>query len=79
MGKLKIKKKVGGAKPDVKFTLSDNICAPVAGLSEKDKLELIRNSSTAKQIPKVRLCEGLGNLEIRLWFIAGAHVQGLKH
>ena len=55
MGKLKIKKKVGGAKPDVKFTLSDNICAPVAGLSEKDKLELIRNSSTAKQIPKVNI------------------------
>ena len=55
VGKLKIKKKVGGAKPDVKFTLSDNICAPVAGLSERDKLELIRNSSTAKQIPKVRL------------------------
>ena len=55
VGKLKIKKKVGGAKPDVKFTLSDNICAPVAGLSEKDKLELIRNSSTAKQIPKVNI------------------------
>ena len=55
MGKLKIKKKVGGAKPDVKFTLSDTICAPVAGLSENDKVELIRNSSTAKQIPKVEL------------------------
>ena len=55
VGKLKIKKKVGGAKPDVKFTLSDTICAPVAGLSENDKVELIRNSSTAKQIPKVEL------------------------
>ena len=39
----------------MKFTLSDTICAPVAGLSENDKVELIRNSSTAKQIPKVEL------------------------
>ena len=48
-------KKVNGAKPDVKFTLSDAICAPLSGLSESDKLEMIRNSSTAKQIPKVRI------------------------
>ena len=54
MGKLRIKK-VNGAKPDVKFTLSDAICAPLSGLSESDKLEMIRNSSTAKQIPKVRI------------------------
>ena len=53
-------KKVNGAKPDVKFTLSDAICAPLSGLSESDKLEMIRNSSTAKQIPKVRISvEGL--------------------
>ena len=37
------------------FTLSDMICAPLAGLTENDKLELIRNSSTAKEIPKVDL------------------------
>ena len=51
VGKLKIKK-VNGAKPEVKFTLADSICAEVRGLSEKDKLDLIRNSSTAKEIPK---------------------------
>ena len=54
VGKLRIKK-VNGAKPDVKFTLSDAICAPLSGLSESDKLEMIRNSSTAKQIPKVNI------------------------
>ena len=53
VGKLKIKK-VNGSKPEVNFTLADAICAEVTGLSEKDKLELIRNSSTAKEIPKVR-------------------------
>ena len=53
VGKLKIKK-TNGAKPEVNFTLSDSICAEVSGLSEKDKLDLIRNSSTAKEIPKVR-------------------------
>ena len=53
VGKLKIKK-VNGSKPEVNFTLADSICAEVTGLSEKDKLELIRNSSTAKEIPKVR-------------------------
>ena len=37
------------------FTLADAVCAEVAGLSENDKLELIRNSSTSKQIPKVRI------------------------
>ena len=52
VGKLKIKKE-NGAKPEVKFTLADSICAEVTGISEKDKLELIRNSSTAKEIPKV--------------------------
>jgi len=51
VGKLKIKK-TNGAKPEVNFTLSDSICAEVSGLSEKDKLDLIRNSSTAKEIPK---------------------------
>ena len=54
VGKLKIKK-VNGSKPDVKFTLSDAICAPLSGLSESDKMELIRNSHTAKQIPKVEM------------------------
>lgn len=62
VGKLKIKKKVGGAKPDVKFTLSDTICAPVAGLSENDKVELIRNSSTANQIPKEHMFK-VSNIE----------------
>lgn len=52
VGKLKIKK-VNGAKPEVNFTLADAVCAEVTGLSEKDKLELIRQSSTAKEIPKV--------------------------
>lgn len=51
VGKLKIKK-VNGAKPEVNFTLADVVCAEVTGLSEKDKLELIRQSSTAKEIPK---------------------------
>ena len=51
VGKLKIKK-IAGAKPEVNFTLSDSVCAPLAGLSETDQLELIRNSSTAKEIPK---------------------------
>ena len=52
VGKLKIKK-LTGQKPEVNFTLADAICAEVTGLSERDKLELIRNSSTAKEIPKV--------------------------
>jgi len=51
VGKLKIKK-VNGAKPEVNFTLADIVCAEVKGLSEKDQLELIRQSSTAKEIPK---------------------------
>ena len=34
------------------FTLSDAVCAQITGLSEKEKLELIRQSSTAKEIPK---------------------------
>jgi len=51
VGKLKIKQ-VNKGKPEVSFTLSDMICAPLAGLTENDKLELIRNSSTAKEIPK---------------------------
>ena len=54
VGKLKIKQ-VNKGKPEVSFTLSDMICAPLAGLTENDKLELIRNSSTAKEIPKVDL------------------------
>ena len=51
MGKLRIRK-VNGAKPEVNFTLSDAVCAPLAGLSEMDKLDLVRNSSTYQQIPK---------------------------
>merc|ERR1712013_971995 len=51
VGKLRIKK-VPGQKHDVNFTLSDSICAPVAGLNEFDKNALVRNSSTSMQIPK---------------------------
>ena len=51
VGKLRIRK-VNGAKPEVNFTLSDAVCAPLNGLSETDKLDLIRNSSTHQQIPK---------------------------
>jgi len=51
VGKLRIRK-VTGAKPEVNFTLSDAVCAPLAGLSENDKMELVRNSSTYQQIPK---------------------------
>ena len=58
VGKLKIKK-VNGAKPEVNFTLADIVCAEVKGLSEKDQLELIRQSSTAKEIPKVLLISPL--------------------
>lgn len=59
VGKLKIKK-VNGSKPEVNFTLADAICAEVTGLTDKDKLELIRNSSTAKEIPKVNLRDEIG-------------------
>ena len=52
VGKLKIKK-TNNSKPEVNFTLADSICAEVTGLSERDKLDLIRASSTAKEIPKV--------------------------
>ena len=41
-----------GAKPEVNFTLSDAVCAQITGLSEKEKVEMIRQSSTAKEIPK---------------------------
>jgi len=51
VGKLRIRK-VNGAKPEVNFTLSDAVCAPLNGLSETDKVDLIRNSSTHQQIPK---------------------------
>jgi len=51
VGKLRIRK-VNGAKPEVNFTLSDAVCAPVAGLSEENKMELVRNSSTYQEIPK---------------------------
>eukprot|EP00092_Neocalanus_flemingeri_P055593 GFUD01065756.1.p1 GENE.GFUD01065756.1~~GFUD01065756.1.p1 ORF type:complete len:288 (+),score=112.53 GFUD01065756.1:128-991(+) len=51
VGKLRIRK-VNGAKPEVNFTLSDAVCAPLAGLSDMDKLDLVRNSSTYQQIPK---------------------------
>jgi len=51
VGKLRIRK-VNGAKPEVNFTLSDAVCAPLAGLSETDKMDLVRNSSTYQQIPK---------------------------
>ena len=40
VGKLRIKK-VPGQKHDVNFTLSDSICAPVAGLNEFDKNALV--------------------------------------
>ena len=62
VGKLKIKK-VNGSKPEVNFTLADAVCAEVTGISEKDKLELIRNSSTAKEIPKVRCQTQIQNLD----------------
>jgi len=51
VGKLRIKK-IPGAKHEVNFTLSDSICAQMTGLSENDKTALVRNSSTAMQIPK---------------------------
>jgi len=51
VGKLKIRKVIG-AKPEVNFTLSDAVCAPLNGLSETDKTDLVRNSSTHQQIPK---------------------------
>ena len=45
VGKLRIRK-VNGAKPEVNFTLSDAVCAPLNGLSETDKVDLIRNISS---------------------------------
>lgn len=51
VGKLRIRK-IAGAKPEVNFTLADSICAQVTGLSEEDKMDLIRKSSTSQQIPK---------------------------
>jgi len=51
VGKLRIRK-IPNQKPEVNFTLADSICAPVTGLSEDDKLNLIRKSSTHQEIPK---------------------------
>lgn len=51
VGKLKIRR-LPGSKPDVTISLSDHICAPIAGLSEMDKLNLVRNSATSQSIPK---------------------------
>jgi len=52
VGKLRIKKKVSGAKPEVNLTLADSICAQVGGLSDLEKNALVRESATSKQIPK---------------------------
>jgi len=52
VGKLRIKKKVAGAKPEVNLTLADSICAQVGGLSDLEKNALVRESATSKQIPK---------------------------
>ena len=78
VGKLKIKKE-NGAKPEVKFTLADSICAEVTGISEKDKLELIRNSSTAKEIPKVisNVFAIRVHCKLCLSLFPGAQVQGV--
>jgi len=51
VGKLRIRK-TNGTKPEVNFTLSDSVCAPMTGLSEMDKMDLIRGSATHQQIPK---------------------------
>jgi len=50
VGRLRIKK-TPGAKHEVNFTLADSICAQVTGLTEMDKHAMIRNSSTAQQVP----------------------------
>lgn len=52
VGKLRIKKKVAGAKPEVNLTLADSICAQVGGLSDMEKNALVRESATGKEIPK---------------------------
>ena len=41
-----------GAKPDVRITLADNICAPMTGLNETEKLNMVRLSATSQVIPK---------------------------
>jgi len=51
VGKLRIRR-TPGSKPDVRITLADNICAPVSGITEHEKLNLVRNSATSKTIPK---------------------------
>lgn len=51
VGKLKIRR-APNMKPDVNFTLTDSICAPITGISEQESLNLIRNSSTSLAIPK---------------------------
>eukprot|EP00088_Acartia_fossae_P071011 TRINITY_DN9653_c0_g1_i11.p1 TRINITY_DN9653_c0_g1~~TRINITY_DN9653_c0_g1_i11.p1 ORF type:complete len:288 (-),score=63.36 TRINITY_DN9653_c0_g1_i11:300-1163(-) len=51
VGKLKIRQGPG-LHPHVSLTLADNICAPITGISEKESLDLVRNSSTSKEIPK---------------------------
>jgi len=51
VGKLKIMRNPG-AKPDVRITLADNICAPMTGLNETEKLNMVRLSATSQVIPK---------------------------
>jgi len=51
VGRLRIRR-IQGAKPDVRITLADNICAPINGISDEDRLKLVRNSATSQTIPK---------------------------
>jgi len=51
VGRLRIKK-TPGAKHEVNFTLADSICAQVTGLSETDNNAMVRNSSTAQEVPR---------------------------
>jgi len=51
VGRLRIIR-APGAKPDVTIRLADKICAPINGISELDKLNLVRNSATSQVIPK---------------------------
>ena len=45
-------RRLPGSKPEVSISLADNICAAVTGISEQDKLNLVRNSATSQSIPK---------------------------
>jgi len=51
VGRLRIVR-APGAKPDVSIRLADKICAPITGISEMDKLNLVRASATSQVIPK---------------------------